>query len=210
MKQMEADFFADFAKRLAPSVRLQHVDSLDELEAAVPGPRPHTRLFAFSTGIIVPAHILERIKYNAINFHPGPPEYPGYRPTGFALYDGAREYGVTAHYMTDRVDEGPIIGVDRFPVAANAFLIDAVKEAYQRLAKLAVAKLPALLRVDEPIPPLDEQWAQKKTTKAQYDAMRRIPRDMAITEVKRRFRCFDGIFSPLDEDYFDTPRQAGP
>ena len=202
MKQMEADFFRDFTKRLAPNVRTVHVDSLEALEKAVPGPCRHARLFAFSTSIIVPPAILHRLGYNAVNFHPGPPEYPGYRPTGFALYDGARSYGVTAHYMTDKVDEGPIIGVDRFPVAEDAILIDVVKESYQRLAKLALAKLPALLRVDEDISPLDERWSPTKTTKAQYDAMRRIPPDMPAEEIDKRFRCFDGIYSPLDADYF--------
>ncbi|WP_425403982.1 formyltransferase family protein [Hwanghaeella sp.] len=201
MKQMEAEFFKDFAGRLAPTVRTVHVDTLEALEQAVPGPRPHTRLFAFSTSIIVPPPILKHLNYNAVNFHPGPPEYPGYRPTGFALYDRARSYGVTAHYMTDRVDEGPIIGVDRFPVAENAFLIDVVKESYQRLAKLALAKLPALLRVDEVIPPSGERWTPRKTTKAQYDAMRRIPRDMPDAEIAERFRCFDGIYTPLDPDF---------
>lgn len=201
MKQMEADFFRDFAAKLAPSVSTVHIDSLDALREAVPGPCDRTRLFAFSTSIIVPPAILGHLGYNAVNFHPGPPEYPGYRPTGFALYDGARTYGVTAHYMTDRVDEGPIIGVDRFPVREHAVLIDVVKESYQRLANLALAKLPALLRVDEDIPPSGESWAARKTTKAQYDSMRRIPRDMPATEIIKRFRCFDGIYSPLDADF---------
>ncbi len=202
MKQMEADFFRDFAERLSPSVHAVHVDSLDALEKAVPEACPHTRLFAFSTSIIVPPRILGRIAYNAVNFHPGPPEYPGYRPTGFALYDGARTYGVTAHYMTDKVDEGPIVGVDRFPVAADAVLIDVVKESYQRLAKLALALLPALLRVDEDIPASGDRWRSRKTTRAQYDAMRRIPRDMSAEEIVKRFRCFDGVYSPLDADYY--------
>lgn len=201
MKQMEADFFIGFTGKLAPTVRTQLVENLDALAEAIPTARPHTRLFAFSTSVIVPPEILRRIGYNAVNFHPGPPEYPGYRPTGFALYEGAKTYGVTAHYMTDRVDEGPIVGVDRFPIAPNAILIDVVKDSYQRLAKLALAKLPALLRVDEPIPHLNEKWATRKTTKAQYDTMRRIPPDMPMDEVEKRFRCFDGIYSPLDADY---------
>lgn len=201
MKQMEADFFKDFASKLAPTVRTIHVDSLDRLKAAVPAPFPHARLFAFSTSIIVPPEILKFLSYNAVNFHPGPPEYPGYRPTGFALYDHARAYGVTAHYMTDRVDEGPIVGVDRFPLAADAMLIDVVKESYQRLARLALAKLPALLRIDEALPRIDQRWSTSKTTKAQYDAMRRIPRDLPLEEIAERFRCFDGIYSPLEPDF---------
>ena len=199
MKAMEADFFSDFLRRLAPNVTLLRAESVEDLERLVPSPRPDVRIMAFSTNVIVPPEILRRVAYNAINFHPGPPEFPGYRPTGFALYKGARRYGVTAHYMTDRVDEGPIVGAERFPVPADAWLIDVVKEAYQRLARLALGLLPQLIQVSRPVDTLAERWAQTKTTRAQYDAMRRIPPDMEDAELRLRFRCFDGIYTDLED-----------
>ncbi|MCK5346414.1 MAG: hypothetical protein KAR20_23550, partial [Candidatus Heimdallarchaeota archaeon] len=55
---------------------------------------------------IVPKHILEKTTKWNINFHPGPPEYPGIGCFNFALYDEANEYGVTAHIMEEKVDSG--------------------------------------------------------------------------------------------------------
>ena len=62
---------------------------------------------------IVPRDLLQRAG-TAINFHPGPPEYPGYGCNNFAIYDEAREYGVTCHHMAPRVDTGAIIAVKRW------------------------------------------------------------------------------------------------
>lgn len=204
MKSMEAEFFSDFIKRLSPALVLRRAESVDELYRLIPEPCRNTRILAFSTNVIVPAEILQRVDYNAINFHPGPPEYPGYRPTGFALYQGARHYGVTAHYMTDRVDEGPIVGAERFDVSSDAWLIDVVKEAYQRLARLTLSLLPQLIQVNRSLDRQQEQWATQKTTKAQYEGMRRITPDIGEEELKLRFRCFDGIYTDID----DRPRKS--
>jgi methionyl-tRNA formyltransferase len=53
------------------------------------------RLIAFSSPVIVPPLVLAALGYGAYNFHPGPPEYPGWAPAHFALYDGATEFGAT-------------------------------------------------------------------------------------------------------------------
>src|SRR5574337_1427381 len=65
---------------------------------------------------IVPTWLLKKAKIAAINFHPGPPEYPGIGCTNFAVYNAESEYGVTAHHMAGKVDTGAIIAVQRFPV----------------------------------------------------------------------------------------------
>src|SRR5437588_8189629 len=40
----------------------------------------------------------------------------GCRVRQHALFEGDREFGVTAHMMTEKLDQGPIIRVMRFPV----------------------------------------------------------------------------------------------
>ncbi len=46
-----------------------------------------------------------------INFHPAPPKYPGRGGASYAIFNGDKEYGATAHQMTDKVDAGPIYKV---------------------------------------------------------------------------------------------------
>lgn len=201
MKDMEAEFFEGFLARMAPSLtvhRAQDITTLHNVVDLVEAKSISARLIAFSTNIIVPAQILETLNGNCLNFHPGPPEYPGYRPTGFALYAGETRYGVTGHYMTARVDAGPIIGVDRYPLTENADIIETAKEAYQRLARLALSLLPAIIQINTPIQTIAETWGAKKTTRAEYEAMQRLPKDASDDEIQKRLRCFDGVYCPLD------------
>ena len=204
MKDTEAEFFGGFFHRIAPLTELRRARDETELESAAAeakADRAPMRLIAFSTNIIASPDVLDLLRGDCINFHPGPPEYPGYRPTGFALYRGERRYGVTAHYMTERVDEGAIVAVDRYDLPPDPCLIETVKEAYQRLARLLLSLLPQLARVGEPLPPIGESWGPKKTTKAQYEAMRLIAPDMDRGEVEKRFRCFDGVYSAIPADH---------
>lgn len=73
--------------------------------------------FLFSFGpVIVKRRLLEAVKSAAVNFHTAPPRWPGRGSCSFALYEGDREFGVTAHLMTETVDAGPILRVLTFPV----------------------------------------------------------------------------------------------
>ena len=73
-------------------------------------------LVTYGTGVIVPRSILDRLVNPGYNFHPGPPEYPGLDPHYLAIYDGVRTYGATAHFLTQKIDAGPIVGVERVAV----------------------------------------------------------------------------------------------
>ncbi|MBT2758412.1 hypothetical protein J7E71_21310 [Mesobacillus foraminis] len=56
-------------------------------------------------------------KLGAINFHPAPlPEYKGLGGYNAAILDNKTEYGVTAHFMNELIDEGPIIKCKRFNI----------------------------------------------------------------------------------------------
>lgn len=199
MKPLEAGFFTKSTHDIDPAIRIAVASDQKQLIAEALKAPPNTRLLAFSTNVIVPTQILQHLDYNCINFHPGPPSRPGYRPTGFALYDGDAEYGVTAHYMLEKVDSGPIVGVRLFPLASDAQLIDVVKQSYLELARLLVALLPELAKSDVPLQPNGMEWSGETSTRAQYEAIRQIPRDLSNNELKERFRCFDGIYSPLQE-----------
>lgn len=199
MKPLEAGFFKKSIHELDPSIRIAVASNRQQLVSAASKAPPNTRLIAFSTNVIVPPEVLKKLDYNCINFHPGPPSRPGYRPTGFALYEGDTEFGVTAHYMLEKVDSGPIVGARLFPLAADAELVDIVKQSYLELAKLFIALLPDLARSDVPLQPNGMQWSGYTSTRENYEAVRRIPRDIDEQDLRERFRCFDGIYTPLDD-----------
>lgn len=66
---------------------------------------------------IVQETILEKTKMWNINFHPGPPKYPGIGGFNFAIFDSVKQFGATAHIMNPKVGTGKIIGVKRFSMS---------------------------------------------------------------------------------------------
>ena len=73
-------------------------------------------IFCFRSMFILPKSLINQARIAAINFHPGPPEYPGSGCLNFALYEESKLYGVTSHLMTEKVDDGSIIECRRFSI----------------------------------------------------------------------------------------------
>lgn len=169
-----------------------------QLEQAVGAHGTVDRLVAFRTNCIVPAGILERVSGPSYNFHPGPPAYPGRHPFAFALYDGAAQYGVTAHEMVERVDAGPIVGmlglalpaaVD--PVWLPTWLMD---QAHTALVQLFVMLAPQLAMTDRPLPRTDLAWDQSwRCTSKALDTLCALPPDIGPDELDRRCRALRSV-----------------
>jgi methionyl-tRNA formyltransferase len=148
------------------------------------------RLIAFVTAEIVSPGVLARLGYGAVNFHPGPPSYPGWAPAHFALYEQAAEFGATAHVMVERVDAGPIIDIARFPVPAGISVLGLEGLAYAHLAHL-FWRMAKSLATDPKLPPtLAVQWGSRKYSRRAYRAICEIPLDIPKDELDRRIRVF--------------------
>jgi len=136
---------------------------------------------------IVPPEVLKRARL-AINFHPGPPEYPGYGCNNFAIFEGAMDYGVTCHHMVPRVDAGAIIAVNRFPVLATddggTLLLRAY--AYQLVLFYEIA---GLIVQEKELPLSESTWTRKPFTRRQFNELGQITADMSEEETARRKRA---------------------
>jgi methionyl-tRNA formyltransferase len=146
-------------------------------------------LLSFCTGVIVPESILASPNMLAINIHTASPEYPGRDPHHFASYDRATRYGATMHYMTARVDDGPIIDIEIFDVNST------VKPA-QLLARSSEAGLVLMRRLfsrleaDKPMLPMkDMHWGQRKSTRKMFLDMCKVDSNMSLEEFNRRLHA---------------------
>jgi methionyl-tRNA formyltransferase len=152
------------------------------------------RLIAYCTSIIVPGSILAAFDGPAYNFHPGPPTYPGVYPANFAIYDGATEFGVTAHVMTEKVDEGAIVGAHSFDIDLDANFNDLEIKSYLDLFALFKKLGPQLVNLAEPLAELGIPWGDRKTTLKEYKNLRHSDpiQDALLSdeEKKRRQRAF--------------------
>lgn len=137
---------------------------------------------------IVSENLLKRTRTAAINFHPGPPEYPGIGCTNFALYDGASVFGVTCHFMHELVDSGPIIGVQRFTIDASDSVFSLTQKCYSHLADLYGS---VLERIDHEasVHPSNEKWTRTPYRRSELDELCRITKDMPDEEVQKRIRA---------------------
>jgi methionyl-tRNA formyltransferase len=153
-----------------PRLRIHPVATTTELDRLAPKLLRDARLIAFCTDVLVPADTLAVLGAGAYNFHPGPPHFPGWGPAHFAVLQRATEFGATAHAMAEKVDAGPIVAVDLFPVPGGATVTNLEELAYLRLAQM-FHRLSLALTQAEPLPVLPMRWSGQKGTRARYAAL---------------------------------------
>jgi methionyl-tRNA formyltransferase len=175
-----------------PLLTVMAVETRDDLSALSFDQLARARLIAFVTPEIVPASILVRLGYGAFNFHPGPPAYPGWAPSHFALYDQATEFGATAHVMVEQVDAGAIIDVELFPIPADISVLGLEGLAYAHLALLFWRLAKSLATDPAPPPTRPIKWGTTKYSRRAYRAICEIPLDISKPELDRRIKVFGG------------------
>jgi len=186
----EQPVLGDALRRHNPRLSVRAALTLDDLQACPPAVLQRARLIAFATSVVVPAHILSKLGYGAYNFHPGPPSYPGRTPAHFAIYDGAREFGATAHVMVERVDAGPIVGVELFAIPPGTGVLKLSEIVYQQMARLFWRLAEPLATQGSPLPALPVEWAGAKSSLRRYADLCAIPPAIAKDDLDRRIAAF--------------------
>lgn len=185
-----------------PSIDIRYVETLAELQALDAVTLARARLIAFSTDVIVPQAILDAVGYGAYNFHPGPPNYPGWGPGHFAIYEQAGVFGVTVHVMHRQVDTGPIVGVELFAIPNGTSVARLDQLAFAALARIFWNLAPSLTRA-APLEVLPVSWSGRKSTRRRHQEMRELPITVSKDDLDRRIEAFgkddadDGLFVTL-------------
>ena len=154
---------------------------------------------------IIPKTLLENARIAAINFHPGPPEYPGIGCTNFAVYNNADEFGVTCHHMASRVDTGKIVAVKRFPIFESDTVYSITQRCYNVILDMFY-DIFSLIMYGEDLPASDEIWQRKPYLRKELDDLCRLTPDMNVKEIERRIKATDYIhpwaFMQVGNDIF--------
>jgi formyltetrahydrofolate deformylase len=78
---------------------------------------------------ILPAKIIAAFRNKIINIHPSLlPYFPGAAPYKQAYESGVRVHGCTAHFVTEQLDEGPVVLQDVFHINVGSDSLEDVKE----------------------------------------------------------------------------------
>ncbi len=145
-------------------------------------------LISYISPWIVPKPVLEKIKKWSINFHPGPPEYPGIGSFNFAIYDSAKQFGATAHVMGSKVDTGEIIGVQRFAMAKEETVESLSIKTYSTQLSL-YNEIIKYIRVNDSLPECDEKWKRKPFKRSELEQLATISTNMNQEEIDKRIRA---------------------
>lgn len=158
-------------------------------------------LISFLSPWIIPKKVLNNFVL-AINFHPGSPEYPGAGCYNFAIYEEAKEYGVTAHFMNEEIDAGDIIKVKRFPVFVNDSVLSLQRRTYDYMLILFYEVI-SELREKGRLEKSNEKWKRRAFKRKDIDELCKLDFSMPKEEILRRIRAtyYPGMPGPYFELY---------
>jgi methionyl-tRNA formyltransferase len=190
---LSSDFIAqqvvDLLKGMDDRLSYFIVENLKSLEQYDANFLSETRLISVLSTTIVPKKILDCLGYGGINFHPGPPSYPGWAPYNFALYDEVEIYGTTAHYMEEKVDAGNIIGINYFPIKKEIDFDQLFMASTEGLSQL-IREMSSHLISEKDLPSLPIQWGGKKFTKKLFKQYCEITENISEKELSKRIKAF--------------------
>lgn len=154
-------------------------------------------LISYISPWLIPKEILEKTKLWNINFHPGPPEYPGIGCFNFSIYNEDKYYGVTAHIMEEKVDSGKIIKVLRFPILKTDTVLSLSIKSYSYLYGMFIEIIDYILLNDK-IPECDEIWKRKPFTRKELEKLCELELNMSEDEIKKRIKAtyYNGMPGP--------------
>jgi methionyl-tRNA formyltransferase len=187
MEKQTAELVHALARTAGLEISQAVVNSLDELEAAFT--QSCNLLLSFGSSVIVPKHILDTPGLIALNVHAASPEFPGRDPHHFAVYYGAKQYGATLHYLTEKVDQGPIVDVELFPVPDGATPAKLLEKANEAGFELIKRFFKGYRNVGASISKANVSWGTRVTTRKDFTELCRIDPSMSESEFMRRLKA---------------------
>lgn len=140
--------------------------------------------------VLVSQALLDSVGIAAINFHTGPPRWPGRGSCSFALLAGDTDFGVTAHVMTAQPDSGPIMRVHRFPIAPDETAETLHAKTLHAIPELVRAVMEDLVRSEWHVRASGETWERRALRQRDLMDAMRIEDDDSETMVQRKIRAF--------------------
>ena len=160
---MKARLLCNYSKPTANEVK-------DYLVTHFERAHPPDILISYLHPKVVSKKVLSQTKLWNINFHPGPPEYPGIGCYNFALKDDVKTYGVTAHIMEPKVDTGKIIKVKRFDVLPTDTVYSLSIKSYGHMYVMFLELMDYILKWGE-VPYSSEEWKRPAYTRKELNEL---------------------------------------
>jgi len=169
-------------------IPFDYIDSSKEKKIKIS--KNYDYLISFLNSVYISKSIRKKIKINSFNFHPGPPEYPGFGCYNFALLDKVNFYGSTIHEINDKFDNGKIVNVKKFKISYEKFNLEKlIKKTHENIIKQAKDFINDVqnrkLKIDKSI-----KWKKKAYTKKEFEIAREIKLSDSKKNVLKKIKAF--------------------
>ena len=145
-------------------------------------------LISYINPWVLTQNILVRTKKYNINFHPGPPEYPGIGCFNFALYNEENFFGATAHFMNAKVDTGEIILSKKFDVNKKDNIDSISIKTYNLLLNIFKETIGYYFENNR-LKSNGEKWKRKPYTRKDLNLLTKLSLKLNKKEFKKRIRA---------------------
>lgn len=147
-------------KEMARKYNIEVLDSLESVEKQI------DLAIVYAYGNIIPAELLQWPRLGFINLHPSLlPKYRGASPMAYPLMMGDTKTGVSLMQMDEKMDHGPIITQQTFPIGKDDMRTDLeeklTKEGYTMFQNFILNQVVK----DKIIKPIDQDHSQATFTK---------------------------------------------
>ena len=147
-------------------------------------------LISFLNSMYINKSVRKKIKINSFNFHPGPPEYPGFGCYNFAMLDKVNFYGSTVHIINDKFDSGKIINVKKFKFSYKKFNLEKlIRKTHENVIKQAKDFINDIqnkkLKIEGNL-----KWKKKAYTKKEFETAREIKLNDTRKNVLKKIKAF--------------------
>ena len=157
-------------------------------------PRIYDYIISFRSYIILKKKNLSKIKYASLNFHPGPPNYRGIGCANFAIYNQEKFYGVTAHLINEKIDNGKIIDVKYFKLKKNIDINSLLRISYKHQLNQAKKVLSKIFSKNENLKKMIHFnrkiiWSKKLYLRKELNDLYKIKKNVKKNKLDRIIRA---------------------
>ena len=152
------------------------------------------------------------INKGCINFHPSPPKYKGVCGASLSLYYNDKYYGVTAHYIDSKIDNGNIIDVIKFEIPNNINCYELSKLTREYSLKLSKIILTNISKTKK-LPNINKSliWGDIVMTRKKFKRWMIIDLENItdVNEIKRKIKAcvndkFEGPYIKHNEKLYSV------
>ena len=181
------------SKKLIKFLKLKRIN-FDYVDTSLKKKIKITKNYDFLISFLNPAYINKsirnKIKKNSYNFHPGPPEYPGFGCYNFALLNKTKFYGSTIHVIDDKLDSGEIVNVKKFKISyKNISLEKLISKTHKNLLNQGRKFILDLINKNIEFK-TKFRWSKKAYTKKQFEKARQIKINDSKSEILNKIKAF--------------------